>query len=318
VAAYLWAERCGGLVKVAVVGSAGYVGTAFCPALKAHELLQIDAGLWGTPPAGTVVCHRALEILGRLRAFKPDCVVYLAALAHDLQGKLSPQLIRENNAWVPASICQWALREGRRFVGVSSYSIFAGPGCGAYCDSKRELEDLLGDLCLYRGASIVRLGTLFGATHDTTVRSFRPHLLLNSMLIDALATGEVRVDKTPRTRPVCPLDWAISALVSLVEEPVPGNLRNMHLCSGYLVEFAHFVAGLVPGAKVVERESPAQDARDYSFPPTIGDKDMSDMLKYEMAPLKDFVGNNLKALVRRRDECWGDYYRRAGAMRLYS
>lgn len=304
-------------MRVAVVGSEGYLGTALVPALKAHEVLRIDAGLWSTPPAGVVHCYRALEILGRLRGWKPDVVVWLGALAHDPQGKLPADLVSENNAYVPASVAQWCLREGRRFIGVSSYSVFAGPGCGAYPVSKRDLEDMLCDLCLYRGAGFIRFGTLFGTTPDTTVRSFRPHLLLNSFMIDALSEGKVHVDDTPRRRPVTPLQWAVSALVGMVEDQVPGAVQNIHLCSGSLKDFAQVVAELT-GALVVERPAPAQDARDYAFPPPLAsDPTAQEMIKYELAPLRDFVGENLKALVKRREECWSEYYRRAGAMRLY-
>ena len=302
-------------MRVAVVGSEGYLGTALVPALKGHELLRIDAGLWAPPPSGVVHCHRALEVLGRLRSFKPDVVAWLGALAHDPENKLSANLVRECNAWLPASICQWALRDGRRFVGVSSYSVFSGPGCGAYPDSKRELEDLIGDLCLYRGASLVRFGTLFGTTDDSTVRSFRPHLLLNSLMLDGLAEGKVYVDDSARRRPVTPLQWAVSSLVGMIEESVGGTVQNAHLCSGALKDFAQFVADMT-GATVCLR--PSRDARDYAFAPLLAsDTTAQEMLRYELAPLKDFVGDNLKALLKQRETCWAKYYERAAAMRLY-
>lgn len=304
-------------MRIAIVGSEGYLGTALVPALKGHELLRIDAGLWSDPPAGVVHCHRALEILGRLRGWKPDVVVWLAALAHDPRCKLSPATVRENNAWVPGSVCQWALRNDTRFIAISSYSIFAGAGSGAYCESKRELEEQMYDLNLYRGASILRLGTLFGAEEGTPIRSFRPHLLLNSFMLDALAHGEVRVDKDARTRPVCPLGRAVSALVSLIEDPVPGHVRSVHMCSAYLKEFAELVADMVPGAKVVERETPAQDARNYAFPPTLDDPDMRDTMRFELVPLGDFIAANLRAVLRHRETCWAEYYKRAAHLRPY-
>lgn len=306
-------------MRVAVVGSEGYLGTALVPPLLrgGHEVLRIDACLWGQPPGGRVVmCHSGVEILRHLRAFKPDTVVWLAALAHDVHGRLDPQLVLDNNAILPGSVGQWALRAGVRFVAVSSFSVFAGPGCGAYPDSKRELEDLIGDLCLYRGASLVRLATLFGVTDDSQVSSFRPHLLLNSFLIDALGEGKVFVDDSACRRPVCPLQWAVSSLAGMVEEPVGGQVQNVHLCSGSLKDYAQFVADIT-GSKVILR--PAQDSRDYSFPPLLAsDTTAQEMLRYELAPLKEFVGENLKQLVKLRAGCWQEYYRRAEGMRLYA
>lgn len=304
-------------MRIAVIGSAGYLGTALVTPLQRanHTLLLVDAGLWGDPPAGTVVCHSGLDILRHLRAFKPESVVWLGALAHDPQGKFDSHLVMENNADLPAAVAQWALRAGVRFIAISSYSVFAGPNCGAYPASKRDLEDQLCDLSLWRGASFVRFGTLFGVTEDTTVSSFRPHLLLNSFMLDALAEGKVYVDDTPRRRPVTPLQWAVSTLIQIVEDPVGGTAENIHLCSGTLKEYAQLIADDT-GAKVCTRPAPVQDARDYFFPPALDNNVVQESLKYELPCLRKFVDENLAGLIKRRDGCWAEYYRRVGEMRL--
>src|SRR5262245_4202410 len=303
-------------MRIAVVGSAGYLGTALVPRLVASDVLRIDAGLWGDPAPGVEVLSSGPEILARVRQCKPNAVVWLAALAHDPHGKLDAQLVEDVNATLPASVAQWCFREGRRFVTVSSYSVFAGPGAGAYPESKRRLENLLGDLYLHRGISYVRLGTLFGVTPDSKVESFRPHLLLNSFVLDALAHGEVRVLDSARLRPVCPIEWAVSGILNLLDADQPPAVHNIHICSGYLKDFARFVSDML-GAKIVKLEGANPDLRSYAYPPELDDKVAREMLRYELEPLVSFTKTNLKTLVRQRDASWATYYQRAGALRVF-
>jgi len=265
-------------VKIAVVGSDGYLGTALCPALEraGHTVSRFDARVWGQElHPGTVEIARDAKVASVRGS---DMVIWLAALAHDPTQRIPRGMLMFNNAFQPERTAKLCLESGKRFVAVSSYSVY-DKGADGYPSSKRLLEARLSRLGLYKGISIVRFGTLFGVTDDSRVETFRPHLLLNSMMLDAVANGIIRVGAPKTRRPVLSLHQAVSTLMDVVRSAdpqeeyhtdPPGTIVSNHLASDTLVNFAHFVQGLVPDSQILcdRPKTPGLDRRDYAFAPS--------------------------------------------------
>lgn len=305
-------------MKVMIIGSEGYLGTALVGELrrnpKLYELNLVDACLWGQRPShGCYVPRGCAQILWHVDRYRPDVLVWLAALAHDPQGRLRPQDVMYNNATLPALGAQWALEQGKRFVGVSSYSIFTrGPCPGAYPESKRKLEGYLYDLEPWRGINLVRFGTLWGHTEFSRPETFRPHLLLNSMVLDAVTSGTIKIPDKALSRPVTHLEDAVLAVQGAIEAPVPGLTMNVHTCSATLRQFAEAVAEVVPGTRIEEvPASKETDKRDYQFGPAI--QIMAPTLRRQLQWFaSDFARPHSTQLMALRQSCFEPMLLRAG------
>jgi nucleoside-diphosphate-sugar epimerase len=302
-------------MRIMIIGSDGYLGTALVGALWGqHDLNLVDSCLWGqTPSKGVYVPRGPQQLMWHIEHHRPEVLVFLAALAHDPQARLAPAHVHYANAVLPAMGAKWALENGRRFVGISSYSIFTrGPDPGAYPVSKRKMEEWLTDSDLWRGINLVRFGTLFGATGHSRPETFRPHLLLNSMMLDAVTSGKISIPETELQRPVTSLKDAVEAVRRAIEAPVPGSIENVHLCSGTLREFAEVVAMDMPGITIQTiPASKETDKRSYHFAPTI--KDALERLRWDLRDLREFTALNGAELMARRQSCWEPMLLRAGA-----
>jgi nucleoside-diphosphate-sugar epimerase len=265
------------------------------------------------PAKGTYVPRGPQQVLWHLERSRPEVVVYLAALAHDPQGRLAPKDVVYANASLPAMIAQWALEQGRRFVGVSSYSIFTkGPDPGAYPVSKRKMEEYLGDMDPWRGVNLVRFGTLFGAMEHSRPETYRPHLLLNSMMLDAVVSKQISIADNDVQRPVTTLADAVAAVRRAIEAPVPGSIENVHLCSGTLRQYAEAVAMDMPGITIQTIPATKEtDKRSYHFAPSISDS--LARLRWDLRELREFTALHSAELMARRQSCWESMILRSGA-----
>lgn len=302
-------------MRVMIIGSEGYLGTALVGALrKDHDLNLVDACLWGQVPSkGTYVPRGAQQIMWHIDHYRPEVLVWLAALAHDPQGRLAPKDVNYANAVLPALGAKWAIENGRRFVGVSSYSIFTrGVDPGAYPVSKRKMEEWLTDNDLWRGINLVRFGTLYGVTGHSRPETFRPHLLLNSMMLDAVISRKITIPETELQRPVTYLGDAVEAVRRAIEAPVPGSIENVHLCSGTLREFAEAVGMDMSGITIqTVPASMETDKRSYHFKPAI--KDTLARLRWDLRDLREFTVLHGAELASRRQSCWEPFLLRAGS-----
>lgn len=298
-------------MKILVIGSEGYLGTALCPELerRGHEVRRVDALLWGQKP------HKDCCVVGRnepmaLTKDWPEVIIYLAALAHDTSNRIPRGMIMNENALKPAAMAQRALDLGIRFIAVSSLSVF-DKGASAYPSSKRLLESRLAKLGSWRGIDVVRFGTLFGTTRDTTVDSFRPHLLLNSMMLDSIAHGRIRVNGPLLQRPVLHLEQAVGTLASMVEDRPGCTVQNRFLCSGCLSSYARAVTAVAPAE--IQYELAASDSRDYGWYPRLyEDCGTLPVLQYHLRGLRNFVCAHEGDLLHLRDTAFSRLYENLG------
>lgn len=258
-------------MKIAVVGSEGYVGRALCRRLesKGHEVRRIDALVYGqTPTRGTVQSFSDFTTLRVLRDFRPDRVAWLAAYAHDPEGFITPLELEYNNACRPITVLQ---NMEIPTVLVSSLSVFST--VGAYPAAKRLLERMahMSTPAPERLIDIVRFGTLFGIDHlpHQDVESFRSHLLLNNMVFTGVAEGRIIVRGPSTRRPVLPLGSAVDVIEKrLLADGPRGTVSNHYLLSNTLAEFACAVRtvleeyGLRPS---IVTDPDSVDGRDYGW-----------------------------------------------------
>jgi nucleoside-diphosphate-sugar epimerase len=251
-------------MKVLVIGSEGYLGRPFCRRLvsRGHRVWGVDALLRGNGPSPLKRFAKGFRHqVEVLRSEDPlDVVVDLAASAHTVDGRADRETYLVNNAISPLKLFEHVRSLDMRFVVPSSLSVYAGPD-DHYPYSKLELERGL----LKRGfdprLTILRFGTIYGVdeTDDYEGGSYRPHLLLNSMLRDAICEGVIRY--TARVRPVCNIQLALDALQHAVERPGPhGEIRNVWDCVGTCEQFAKLVSTIEP-AELEPADS--ADTRDY-------------------------------------------------------
>lgn len=241
-------------MKILIIGSEGYVGSLLCLKLSArHEVLCVDRQLGGE----------------RMSTVVPDdveVVVDLAAHAHD--PSIDPEAVFQNNAFEPRLFFEQLPARCYHYIIPSSLSVFAARGSGAYPASKRTLERLMLTCDDYPArVSIPRFGTLFGATRRA---SWRRHLLLNSMVYDAVHEGVVHVNGAAIRRPVVSLDDAVEVLIRLVEnvDQPRGEIRNIWSTSGTLQEYGEFVADLTGARVALPVDFPVHaptDKRDYGW-----------------------------------------------------
>lgn len=264
-------------MKLSIIGSEGYIGTAF----RLHpqlvqlpvDIQRIDACLYDQPRVH--VCYVRFNdlpsILSYLTHFNPDVVLNLAALAHDPEGKLDPMSVDYANMLMPQQVANWCLERQKRFVTISSLSIH---GQGAYPMSKRKMEEAMFKLGIPRGIDIVRFGTIFGVVPDLPWRHMRPHLLLNSMALDACLHGAIRVNGAMQ-RPCTALHDAVDCLFHLVfERRAPGQVLNRYTASASLCEWAYEVKHVIDemeGTNVQIKSGTSVDNRSYFFPPHVNE-----------------------------------------------
>lgn len=268
-------------MNLAIIGSEGYLGSALQLSLKSllkilpEHVCRIDSGLYG--PTGYGVVHvDPLDTKGTIETLAmadPKVIVDLAALAHDPEKRIPVDLVLDVNARRAHLIARWAVETGRRYIVPSSLSIFAA-GHDPYPESKRLLESQLNALGIHRGIDIVRFGTLFGMVPGLRVQAVRPHLLLNSMVLDTCLGRSITVGGNQH-RPVTPLHDAVACLCDLIRGAMtgtaPGQLLNRYWISSDLWTWANtvkFMAETSFGFQGVEiKRIPSKDTRDYQFAP---------------------------------------------------
>lgn len=311
-------------MNVSVIGSEGYLGKSLVPELlrRGHKIRGFDALLWDQPiPMGTDYEFRMASFQQLEPSGWSDVIVLLAALAHDKDGRIPRGKVIQANASQIERYVRRTLkvRPDTRFVIPSSLSIF-DKGASAYPSSKRLLERRLTAVGLQHGIDILRYGTLFGVTEDTPPTSFRGHLLLNSMMIDAARTGIISVHGRELSRPVQSLKRAVMHTADRVESP-GSEIRNSFLGSGTLHFFGCEVAKFIPAivrddeatSRYDVRDFDLSDKRDYALPPFIcSNKQARNTLERELRALREYVFRWLPVLLERRASAFPTLYRNLG------
>lgn len=241
-------------MKIAVVGSEGYIGRALCSRLEKngqHNVLRLDALVYGQrQPSGMRYVNGPKTATKILLDFRPEVVVWLAAYAHDPKGFITKEEMFRNNAYFPLSVfhgvdlchssCRWIFTSS-----LSTMSTF-----GAYPYSKRALESMLVELphnrSFWTNVDLVRFGTIYGVDNEySDVESFRSHLLLNSMVASTIFEDKIRISQPDTFRPVFGLDQALEVLVDRIREDQPrGSITNHFDTCASLHQFAIWVQGV--------------------------------------------------------------------------
>lgn len=227
-------------MRVAVVGSGGYVGVPLCHALESRgdKVLRIDARVYGQPlHPDTIVANHGWTIAEAILRRGADAIVWLAAYAHDPAGRIPADEVRRNNTDLIYDTLEITTIP---VIVTSSLSVFAGNRGGAYPKSKRMLEENLSWRKDFPDrVSILRFGTLFGMSPDAEYRvpTFRSHLLLNNMVYEGLTTGRINY-RVYLSRPVLPLSLAVEAIIGRLDGGPRGDITNHYLTSGTLEQYA--------------------------------------------------------------------------------
>lgn len=248
-------------MKIAVIGSEGYLGRHLCLELHKHDLVRIDSGVYGQYLDQDVVRKHS----GHVEALDgAEAVVYLAAYAHDPDAKIGVSVMECNNCLRVARVQEYCSDRGIPLHVVSSLAVF---GCeNPYSMSKRSLEVAL---AAEPNTAVHRFGTLFG--RGANVLSYRPHLLLNRMVLDACRHGVIKVFGPSLRRPTLPVDMAAKVLRGSILHTGPlGTVTNHYMYSGRLIDYARAVQKVCREHEVFPtiEVSGAVDARDYGWGPT--------------------------------------------------
>jgi len=304
-------------MNISVIGSEGYIGSSLVPELRrrGHDVRGFDSLLWDQPaPAYNFGRFRKVRASDATIGGWSDVIVYLAALAHDVEARIPRGMVMQANALeIERHIVNtWKVKPATRFVIPSSLSIF-DKGSSAYPSSKRLLEARMVRLGLQHGIDILRFGTIFGVTSDTPPTSFRGHLLLNSMMLDAATDGIIKVNNPDLTRPVQSLKRAVMHLADRVEHP-GGEIRNSFLGSATLHYFATAAQRVIPAiVRHVNLGMTPTDARDYALPPFIpSTAQAQNILHKELLALRAFTFRYQAVLLERRAEAFGRLYANLG------
>ncbi len=248
-------------MKIAIIGSEGYVGRVLQQQLDGHDLYRIDALVWGQKRKEGVHLERTSRgIFARLDQFKPDHVVVLAALAHDPGKLLSRRAVIDNTFNVPLSCVEWGIMNHVSTTAISSLSVHAS---GHYPESKRMLERSVMRNVPWQDVNILRFGTLYGPGADG--ESWRGHLLLNKMVYDARDKGVVNVAVPNLRRPVLHVSAAAAAIVESIFSEGPRGVFSNHV--GVCETIAGFAQQVVlaVGGTVVTGAIADLDKRDYGW-----------------------------------------------------
>jgi dTDP-4-amino-4,6-dideoxygalactose transaminase/nucleoside-diphosphate-sugar epimerase len=261
-------------MRIVVTGAAGYLGSHVCEQLLdvGHDVLGVDIEWFG--PSHLKDHERFEFVHGDVRSktvlkfalnWKPDSVIFLAALSNDPAGELDPDVTHRINSTVPFT---WAAaaKEAKvpRFVFASSCSIY-GPSkdlevkpLTAYGKSKWDAECCLATLAgMEFFVKILRLGTLYGPSF-----SMRFDLAINLMARDYAEKGFVRVlGGGKQVRPFCSVH---DAAWEFVQEALRGPSCTRHVV-GFNAQIGVLAKFLVGNDVRVQLTDPV-DERNYAVP----------------------------------------------------
>jgi nucleoside-diphosphate-sugar epimerase len=245
-------------MRIAIIGSEGYLGRALLPHLIDHTVLRYDAGLHGQKREGPVVWgSRKEDLLCVLKGFRPDHIIWLAGFAHDPSLRVTGLAMWENNYGLPVEVL--AQFQDTPTLLASSMSVYSRD-LSIYALTKRALERwALAGL----NANVLRFGTLYGVGDPA---AHRPHLLLNSMVLDAIRRNQIVISGEGIKRPVCSLGCACRAIKWDMDDTCRGTLENVYVDSGTLREYAEQVqATISERVEIVVGKSSAADPGNGSY-----------------------------------------------------
>ena len=257
------------MIKVLVVGGAGYVGGAVVDRLKGtYDVRVFDNLLYEDTYLKKVDFVRG-DILDskKLQAHLDwaEVVVWLAAFVGDPACAVNPGLTFDVNV---GSVRYLADNFDGRIIFPSTCSVYGAQDglldeesptnpLSIYASSKLEAEKLLIE---HGNALIFRLGTLFGTSDDYS--RLRVDLVVNVLTIRAKIEGVMRVFGGEQFRPLLHVKDVANAIAPNITRSTEG-IFNLHAENLTIRNVAERIHKVVPESRIEYTETTFQDSRNY-------------------------------------------------------
>jgi len=264
-------------MKILVTGGSGYLGSILTRKLlaKNHNVRILDNFLFGKASIKEIQNSKNLEIIeGDIRdlsivskAIKGvDAVIHLASIVGTQSAELDPKTSMEVNFMATRNIAELCkLYKIKQFIFASTCSVYgAQPDqlisensevnpLDSYGQSKFDSERAI--LQAYDYPTILRLGTLFGASHR-----MRFDLAINLFIAQAMNSEEITVFGGDQWRPFLHVDDAAKAFTFAVENKIEG-IYNVIWKNITINQIAKDIKKLIPTKVKISKD--IVDKRDY-------------------------------------------------------
>jgi nucleoside-diphosphate-sugar epimerase len=257
------------ILKVLVVGGAGYIGGALTDILQKtkHDVRVYDALLFeeeylkDVPFVFGDIRNKA-HLKDHLKW--ADAVVWFAALVGDGACSINPEISTELNQ----DMVKWLAENfDGRIVFMSTCSVYGEHDdildenaptnpLSVYAATKFAAEDYLKN----KNAIIFRLGTIFGLG-DSYAR-IRLDLVLNTLTTKAIVDGKIKVFGGEQWRPLLHVRDAAQAVADNLATSHTG-IYNLHQENVKIIDLARQVEKHIPTLKMEVVDIKFQDARNY-------------------------------------------------------
>jgi len=264
-------------MKILVTGGSGYLGSILTRKLlaKNYKVRILDNFLFGKESIKEIQKNENLEIIeGDIRdlaavskAIKGvDAVIHLASIVGTQSADLDPKTSMEVNFMATRNIAELCkLHKIKQFIFASTCSVYgAQPDqlisensevnpLDSYGQSKFDSERAI--LQAYDYPTILRLGTLFGASHR-----MRFDLAINLFIAQAMNSEEITVFGGDQWRPFLHVDDAAEAFTFAVENKMEG-IYNVIWKNITINQIAKDIKKLIPTKVKISKD--IVDKRDY-------------------------------------------------------
>ena len=264
-------------MKILVTGGSGYLGSILTRKLlaKNYKVRILDNFLFGKESIKEIQKNENLEIIeGDIRdlaavskAIKGvDAVIHLASIVGTQSADLDPKTSMEVNFMATRNIAELCkLYKIKQFIFASTCSVYgAQPDqlisensevnpLDSYGQSKFDSERAI--LQAYDYPTILRLGTLFGASHR-----MRFDLAINLFIAQAMNSEEITVFGGDQWRPFLHVDDAAEAFTFAVENKMEG-IYNVIWKNITINQIAKDIKKLIPTKVKISKD--IVDKRDY-------------------------------------------------------
>ena len=264
-------------MKVLVTGGSGYLGSILSRKLlvKGHSVRILDNFLFGKDSIKEIENNKNLEIIeGDIRDLSivsksiknVDTVIHLASIVGAQSSELDPKTSVEINFMATRNIAELCkLYKIKQFVFASTCSVYgAQPNqlisensevnpLDSYGQSKFQSERAI--LQVYDYPTILRLGTLFGASHR-----MRFDLAINLFIAQAINKEKITVFGGDQWRPFLHVDDAAEAFSFTLENNMEG-IYNVVWKNLTINQMAKDVQKLIPTEIKLSKD--IVDKRDY-------------------------------------------------------